>query len=128
MSHLASGGSWHSWYSLVYSCITPILVSMVLFPMLLSVSLYQNFPLISLIKILVIGLRVHLNPIQPHLNWITSTKFLFSIEVIFSGDSDSKESACNTGRYPELGRYPGEGNSYPLQYSCLDNFMDRGAQ
>ena len=45
VSHLASGGSWHSWYSLVYSCITAILVSMVLFPMFLSVSMGQEDPL-----------------------------------------------------------------------------------
>ena len=53
------------------------------------------------------------------------------MRVITTDDgSDSKESACNAGDpglIPELGRYPGEGNSYPLQYSCLDNSMDRGA-
>ena len=41
-----------------------------------------------------------------------------------------KESACNAGDpglIPELGRYPGEGNGNPLQYSCLENPMDRGA-
>ena len=41
-----------------------------------------------------------------------------------------KESACNVGDLapiPGLGRSPGEGNSYPLQYSCLENPMDRGA-
>ena len=42
---------------------------------------------------------------------------------------DSKESTCNTG---DLGlilvrKIPGEGNSNPLQYSCLENSMDRGA-
>ena len=45
--------------------------------------------------------------------------------------SDSKESACNAGDpglTPGLGRSPGEGNSNPLQYSCLENFMDRGAR
>ena len=31
------------------------------------------------------------------------------------------------GLIPELGRFPGEGKDYPLQYSCLDNFMDKGA-
>ena len=44
-------------------------------------------------------------------------------------DSDSKESACNAGdpsTIPESGRSPGEGNGYPLQYSCLENSMDRG--
>ena len=39
-------------------------------------------------------------------------------------------SACNTGdsgAISGLGRSPGEGNDYPLQYSCLENPMDRGA-
>ena len=46
------------------------------------------------------------------------------------GGSDGKESACNAGDLgliPGLGRCPGEGNGYPLQYSCLENPMDRGA-
>ena len=44
--------------------------------------------------------------------------------------SDGKESACNAGdpgSVPESGRSLGEGNGYPLQYSCLENSMDRGA-
>ena len=46
------------------------------------------------------------------------------------GDSDGKESACNTGdpsSLPGWVRSPGEGNGYALQYSCLENPMDRGA-
>ena len=45
----------------------------------------------------------------------------------FSAGSDSKESACNAGDLgliPGSGRSHGEGNSYPLQNSCLENFMD----
>ena len=45
-------------------------------------------------------------------------------------NSDGKESACNAGdlkSVPGLGRSPGEGNGNPLQYSCLENPMDRGA-
>ena len=41
-----------------------------------------------------------------------------------------KESACNSGDLgliPGLGGSPGEGNGNPLQYSCLENPMDRGA-
>ena len=41
-----------------------------------------------------------------------------------------KESACNVGdlgSIPGLRRSPGEGNGNPLQYSCLENFMARGA-
>ena len=48
----------------------------------------------------------------------------------FPGDSESKESACSAedpGLIPELGRSPGEGIRYALQYSCLGNPMDRGA-
>jgi len=42
----------------------------------------------------------------------------------FPGGSDGKESACNEG--DRSGRSPGEGNGNPLQYSCLENPMDRG--
>ena len=46
----------------------------------------------------------------------------------FPGGSDGKESAGNgkgdLGSIPELGRSPGEGNGYPLQYSVLENSMD----
>ena len=48
----------------------------------------------------------------------------------FPGGSDGKESACNAGDLgliPEWGRTPGGGNGYTLQYSCLENSMDRGA-
>ena len=47
----------------------------------------------------------------------------------FPGSSAGKESICNWGDLgfiPGLGRSPGEGNGYPLQYSCLENSMDRG--
>ena len=53
------------------------------------------------------------------------------IHVGFPGGSDGKASACNAGDpglIPGSGRSPGEGNGNPLQYSCLENFMDRGAQ
>ena len=36
-------------------------------------------------------------------------------------------NAVGTGSIPGLGRSPGKGNGYPLQYSCLENFTDRGA-
>ena len=48
----------------------------------------------------------------------------------FPGGSDGKASANNAedpGLTPGPGRSPGEGNGNPLQYSCLENFMDRGA-
>ena len=42
----------------------------------------------------------------------------------FLGSSDGKG---DLGSIPGLGRSPGEGNGNPLQYSCLENSMDRGA-
>ena len=48
----------------------------------------------------------------------------------FPHNSVSKESACNAGdpgSVAGLGRSPGEGNDNPLQFSCLENPMDRGA-
>ena len=54
-------------------------------------------------------------------------KFIYAFHP---GGSDGKESACSAGSsglIPGLGRSPGEGNVYPLQYSCLENSMDRGA-
>ena len=48
----------------------------------------------------------------------------------FPGGSDGKESTCNArdpGSNPGSGRSPGEGKSYPLQHSCLENSVDRGA-
>ena len=66
-----------------------------------------------------------------------SGKLLFNISIEcyikilgFPGSSAGKESACNAGdlsSIPGLGRSPGEGKGYPLQYSGLKNSMDRGA-
>ena len=45
----------------------------------------------------------------------------------FPGGSDGKESTCNVGdlgSIPGLGRFPGEGKGYSLQYSGLENSMD----
>ena len=49
----------------------------------------------------------------------------------FPGGSDSKESACSAGDPGStlgVGRSSGEGNGSPLQYSCLENSMDKAAQ
>ena len=54
-------------------------------------------------------------------------------EVVDICGSSSKESDCNagatgaTGSIPRLGGSSGGGNANPLQYSCLENSMDRGA-
>ena len=57
------------------------------------------------------------------LQTLSESKFLFLLE-------DSKESAHHVGDLgliPGLGRSPGEENNNPLQYSCLEHLMDRGA-
>ena len=54
-------------------------------------------------------------------------RLLTSVFLGFPGASEGKESACNEGDLaliPGLGRSPGEGSSYPLQYSGLENSMD----
>ena len=48
----------------------------------------------------------------------------------FPDGSDGKEFVCsvgNLGSVPGTGRSPGDGDSNPLQYPCLENFMDGGA-
>ena len=58
----------------------------------------------------------------------SNNKNLFPTDL--PGGSDGKASACNVGDpglIPGLGRSSGEGNGNPLQYSCLENPMDRGA-
>ena len=61
-------------------------------------------------------------------SWKPTCVFCISTESHgFSGCSAGKESACNAGALgsiPGLGRSPGEGNGYPLQYSGLENSMD----
>ena len=48
----------------------------------------------------------------------------------FPGGSDGKQSACDAGNLCSvsgMGRSPGEWNGFPLQYSCLENSVERGA-
>ena len=55
---------------------------------------------------------------------------VLSLCIGFPGSSGSIVSACNVGDPGSilgLGRFPGEGNGSPLQYSCLENYMDGGA-
>ena len=61
----------------------------------------------------------------------TTLFFFFKITLcFFPGGSEDKVSACNAGDLgwiPVSGRFPGEGNGNPLQYSCLENPMGGGA-
>ena len=47
--------------------------------------------------------------------------------LVIKNPSANAEETRDTGSIPELGRFPGIGNGIPLQYSRLENFMDRGA-
>ena len=61
-------------------------------------------------------------------SWANKINKMTTMKKGFPGGSDGKEFACNAGdlgSIPGLGRSPGHGN--PLQYSCLENPMDRGA-
>ena len=65
-------------------------------------------------------------------NWDggTLSEVIMLRQAGFPGGSDGKESVCNAGNpgsIPGSGRFPGEESGYPLQYSCLENSMDRGA-
>ena len=69
-----------------------------------------------------------LSPLLPLLVPLGWPPLLFWVG--FPGGSDSNESACNAGdpgSIPGSGRSPGGGHGNPLQYSCLENPMDRGA-
>ena len=61
---------------------------------------------------------------------VVTNSITFFFSKVFLGRSDSKESACNAGDpgfIPGWERSPGEGNGNPLQYSCLQKSVDRGA-
>ena len=65
----------------------------------------------------------------PYASWCNKKEIKFDI-LGFPGGSNGEESACNVGdlgSIPPSGRSPGEGNGYPLQYSCLESPIDRGA-
>ena len=63
-------------------------------------------------------------------NSTTPVEGCLAVSTGFPGGSEVKASACNAGdlgSIPGQGRSLGEGNGNPLQYSCLENPMDRGA-
>ena len=74
-------------------------------------------------------MNLHLLTVQPFFFFYmtVASYILFQGALGFPGGSGGKESACNAGDpglIPGLGRYPGEGNGYPLQYSGLENSME----
>ena len=87
--------------------------------MLLSANVQKNHPAILM------------TPGERGIELFQATKFGGSFYMTISyipGGLDSKESACSVGdlgSIPGSGRFPGEGTGNPLQYSSLENFMDR---
>ena len=67
--------------------------------------------------------------VRPSTNYVHSNFISVTRKVGFPGGSAGKESACNEGDHGSVagsGRSPGGGHGNPLQYSCLENPMDRG--
>ena len=61
---------------------------------------------------------------------MSHVEIIANVYSVIGFPDDGKESPCNAGDpglIPGSGRFPGEGNGNPLQYSCLENSMDRGA-
>ena len=86
-----------------------------------------------------VGLKLNIQKIKimasgPNTSWQIDGETMETVRDFiflgFPGGSAGKESACNEGDLGSiswLGRLPVEGKSYPLQYSCLENPMDREA-
>ena len=79
---------------------------------------------------LLIYIWIHIQQISKF--WINELLQVYKCQLLlgFPGGSDGKESACNAGDLgliPGFGRSSGKGNAYSLQYSCLENSMDREA-
>ena len=70
------------------------------------------------------------NVIITHIFFFHHDKYRHTRSLGFPGSSVSKETACSAGdlgSIPGSARSPGEGNGNPMQYSCLENSMERGA-
>ena len=114
---------WTFWYKLSTCLSGRLIVSSHLSSMDKSL-----FPHILLITI--IGCILHTNDVCISNSQVVMLHLVLSKTEGFPGDSDSNESACNSGNpglISELGRSSGERNGNPFQYSCLENSMDRGA-
>ena len=73
---------------------------------------------------------IHLSELSFHSSAVVNNTAVHLVGYVSFGHSDGKESACNAGHpgsIPGSGRFPGERNGKPPQYSCLENSVDRGA-
>ena len=96
---------------------------------LLSWTVEKLFQMISLHP----SISLYPHPFPIFTLWLVTEVIQFDLhfeKMGFPAGLDGKESACNAGDVGLIhgwGRSPGEGNDNPLQYSCLENSMDRGA-
>ena len=92
------------------------------------IHLLMDLGCFHIVNIPVVNIRVQISlwiSILFPLNKYLEVKLLDHMAVlVLLGGSDGKESACNL--IPELRWSPREGNGYPVQYSCLENSMNRG--
>ena len=97
---------------------------------------YITFFVKSVIRVYIILIIYHSLTSQviyyDYVSFLIQLGLFFSLELTFCfpGGSGGRESACNAedpGSIPGSGRSEGEGNGNPLQYSCLENHIDRGA-
>ena len=105
---------------------------------LVTTLLIKSLKLISLMKFVLKFLNLkfdqhlfpHPQPLEIVLSFTSMSSAFLELTMGFPGGSEVKASACNVGdlgSIPGLGRSPGEGNGNLLQYSCLENPMDKGA-
>ena len=92
--------------------------------------IYQSSIIYLFIYHLSINLQFHLSLFIHYIYLYLFISLSLHSYKSFSGGSEGEQSACNVGNPCltfGLGRSPGEGNGNPLQYSCLENSMNRGA-
>ena len=77
--------------------------------------------------VLVYGMALHLrgliSPNEASFPGVNASQ----VELVVKNPPANAGDVRDKGLIPGSGRFPGEGNGYPLQYSCLENPMDRGA-
>ena len=127
------GYSFSSKTSLSQSSLTSYLFAWLLYCYLPGIQKFLSFIFLNLVHVFLNSLFSFLSDsgfTLPEHTFMYFFKEGFTASKGFPGGSDAKESACYAGQPGSilgLGRSPGEGNSCPLQYSCLENSMARGS-
>ena len=126
------GYSFSSWTSFSQNSLTSHLFAWFLYWYLPVIQKFLSFIFLNLVHVFLSSLFSFLSDSDFTLPKHTFMDFFregFTASKGFPGGWDGQESACYAGEpgsIPGLERSPGEKNSYPLQYSCLENSMERG--